>query len=77
MARKSDSCRSRYESRQTANFHKLRLDQLRELKDEFSAPLRTALYHLWREFGETTVRSRVASNSGAPSNRIRAFAPFL
>jgi len=56
----------RYENRQTADFNKRRLDQLRDLKDEFSAPIHTALYHLWRDSGEAAVRLRVASNSGTP-----------
>ena len=56
----------RYEDRQTADFDKHRLDQLRDLNDEFSAPIHAALYHLWRESGDTAVRSRVASNVVAP-----------
>ena len=35
----------RYENRQTADFDMRRLDRLRDLKDEFSAPIHTALYH--------------------------------
>jgi hypothetical protein len=65
----------RYEHRQTADFDKRRLDQLRDLKDEFSAPIHAALYHLWRECGETAVRSRLASNGSAPKQpkaRFRA-----
>jgi hypothetical protein len=56
----------RYEDRQTADFDKRRLDQLRDLKDEFSAPIHSALYHLWRESGEGAVHSRVVANAGAP-----------
>ena len=67
----------RYESRQTTNFDKRRLDQLRDLKDEFSAPLHTALYHLWRKSGEATVRSRVASNSGALNQPDACFLAVL
>ena len=65
----------RYENRQTSDFDKHRLDQLRDLNDEFSAPIHAALYHLWRESGDTTVRARVASNAGAPKQpdaRFRA-----
>jgi hypothetical protein len=67
----------RYESRQTTNFDKRRLDQLRDLKDEFSASLHTALYHLWRESGEAAVRSRVPSNSGAPKQPDACFLAVL
>ena len=67
----------RYENRQTADFDKRRLDRLRDLKDEFSAPIHTALYHLWRESGEAAVRSRVASNSGAPKQPDARFLAVL
>ena len=67
----------RYENRQTADFDKRRLDRLRDLKDEFSAPIHTALYHLWRESGEAAVRSRVASNSGAPKQPDARFLAIL
>ena len=67
----------RYESRQTTNFDKRRLGQLRDLKDQFSAPLHTALYHLWRGSGEAAVRSRVASNSGAPKHPDACFLAVL
>jgi hypothetical protein len=67
----------RYENRQTADFDKRRLDQLRDLKDEFSAPVHTALYHLWRESGETAVRSRLASNGGAPKQPEARFRAVL
>jgi hypothetical protein len=67
----------RYENRQTADFNKRRLDQLRDLKDEFSAPIHTALYHLWRESGEAAVLSRVASNSGAPKQPDARFLAVL
>ena len=65
----------RYQDRQTADFDKHRLDQLRDLNDEFSAPIHAALYHLWRESGDTAVRSRVASNvvaTNQPDARFRA-----
>ena len=67
----------RYENRQTADFDKRRLDQLRDLKDEFSAPIHTALYHLWRESGENAVRSRLASNGGAPKQPKAHFRAVL
>jgi hypothetical protein len=63
----------RYENRETMDFDKRRLDQLRDLKDEFSAPIHAALYHLWRESGETSVRSRLASSAPEqPKARFRA-----
>jgi len=68
----------RYEDRQTADFGKRSLDQLRNLKDEFSAPIHAALYHLWGESGETVVRSHLASNGSAPKQpSVRAFGPLL
>jgi hypothetical protein len=67
----------RYEDRQTADFDKRRLDQLRDLKDEFSAPIHAALYHLWRESGETAVRSRLASNGSAPKQPKARFRAVL
>jgi hypothetical protein len=67
----------RYENRQTADFNKRRLDQLRDFKDEFSAPIHTALYHLWRESGDNAVRSRLASNGSAPQQPKARFRAVL
>jgi len=63
----------RYESRQTADFNKRRLDQLRDLQDEFSAPIHSALYHLWLERGETAVRERIGSGRGTTNRPAAEF----
>jgi hypothetical protein len=63
----------RFESRQTADFDKRRLDQLRDLQDEFSAPIHSALYHLWLERGETAVRERLGSGRSTTNRPAAEF----
>lgn len=63
----------RYESRQTRDFDKRRLDQLRDLRDEFSAPIHSALYQPWLDGGETAVRERLGSARSTPNGPAAQF----
>jgi hypothetical protein len=55
--------RQLFDNGETRGFNKQRLDQHRDDRDEFSAPVHEALYHLWRESGESLVRSRLDSSA--------------
>jgi hypothetical protein len=69
--------RLRLERRETHSWDRAYIDQFRQERNRFSAPVHEALYHLWRGSGGVAVRARIESEANPTLQLSVQFRTYL